>query len=299
VRLEARFQNARQEVVTDAEGYFFVEFEPTGTLASEQVWHPIELRLLEQVVPEQDVVEATGQVLVPPVQSDFGIISDIDDTIIETEVTDFLKMLRVIFFNNAKTRLPFKGVAGFYRALCRGLGNHPAHNPIFYVSGSPWNLYDLLIDFMQTQKIPLGPLFLRDFGLSMDKFIKRSTKLHKLEQIEHILTLYPDLPFILIGDSGEKDPEIYQQVVQDFPGRILTIYIREISLEGRQAEIDLLIEELGKQDVEMVLVPDTEVAALHAVERGFISRDSLADIQTEKSKDETGPSDLEQLLEQV
>jgi phosphatidate phosphatase APP1 len=208
-------------------------------------------------------------------------------------------MLRVIFFNNAKTRLPFKGVAGFYRALCRGMSNHPSHNPIFYVSGSPWNLYDLLIDFMQTQQIPLGPLFLRDFGLSMDKFIKRSTKRHKLEQIEHILTLYPDLPFILIGDSGEKDPEIYQQVVQDFPGRILAIYIREISLEGRQAEIDLLIEELGKQDVEMVLVPDTEVAALHAVDRGFISRESLADIQIEKTKDETGPSDLEQLLEQV
>ncbi len=298
VRLQARFQEVSQELVTDEEGFFSLELDPTQPLSPDQLWHKVELKLLDKVVPDQGVVETTGQVLVPPAQCEFGVISDIDDTIIKTQATSLVGMARITFFNNAKTRLPFKGVAGFYRALSRGTGQGNAYNPIFYVSGSPWNLYDLLLEFMKIQQIPIGPLFLRDFGMSVDRFLKISTKRHKLNQIEQILNIYPDLPFILIGDSGEKDPEIYRQVVKDFPGRIQAIYIRDVGLDGRDEAVKVIIDELGREEVEMLLVPDTEVAAAHAVEQGFISQNSLPDVHTEKIKDEQAPGELEQLLKQ-
>lgn len=299
VRVQVEFQNARQERVSDREGYFSVHLKPTVPLSTDRVWHEVTLRVMDDIIPDQEDIVTTGHVLVPPPTSDFGVISDIDDTIVKTHATNLLKMAWITFFNNANTRLPFKGVAGFYRALCRGVGNHPARNPIFYVSGSPWNLYDLLVDFMDVQDIPLGPLFLRDFGFETNKFIKVSTAVHKLTQIEHILNTHSNLPFILIGDSGQKDPEIYRQVVQDFPGRIKAIYIRDVTLANPDQEINLIIEELGAQDVPMLLVPDTLAAAEHAVEQDFISPEALRDIQTETLKDEKAPGELEQLLEQV
>lgn len=298
VRVQLEFQDARQELISDREGYFAAYLKPTAPLLSDQIWHEVTLTVIDDF-PDQECQVATGHVLVPAPNSDFGVISDIDDTIVETYATSLLKMAWITFFNNANTRLPFKGVAGFYRALGRGTGNHPAHNPIFYVSGSPWNLYDLLIDFMNVQDIPLGPLFLRDFGFEADKFIKVSTVAHKLAQIEHILNTHSNLPFILIGDSGQKDPEIYRQVVEDFPGRIKAIYIRDVSLTKRNEEIKLIIEDLGARDVPMLLVPETLAAAEHAIEHGFISPDSLSDVHSETVKDENAPSEVEQLLEQV
>ena len=71
------------------------------------------------------------------------MISDIDDTIVRTGATSLLMMLRVVLLSNAHTRLPFQGVAAFYGALARGASGQDS-NPLFYVSSSPWNLYDVL-----------------------------------------------------------------------------------------------------------------------------------------------------------
>lgn len=299
VRVQVEFQGAQQEIISDWEGYFSARLKLTAPLATDQTWHPVTLKVLDKVVPDQESVVTSGQVLVPPATSDFGIVSDIDDTIVKTHATNLFKMVWITFFNNARTRLPFRGVAGFYRALCRGTADNPNHNPIFYVSGSPWNLYDLLVDFIKVHGIPLGPLFLRDFGFEANKFIKVSTASHKLTQIEHILQTYPSLSFILIGDSGQHDPEIYRQAVREFPGRIKAIYIRNVTLAQRSEEIDLIIEEVGAQNVPMLLVPDTLAAAEHAAAHGFILRESLSEVQRELLTDEQAPSELEQLFRQI
>jgi phosphatidate phosphatase APP1 len=83
--------------------------------------------------------------------------------VLQSSVTNFLKMARMVLLGNAHTRLPFEGVAAFYRALQRGASGGE-FNPIFYVSNSPWNLYDLLEDFMDVHGVPAGPLFLRDWS---------------------------------------------------------------------------------------------------------------------------------------
>ena len=102
---------------------------------------------------------AGGRVLVPPASARFGVISDIDDTVLWTNVRNKLKMVLTIALLNERTRVPFQGVAAFYRALQQGAGGNE-NNPIFYVSGSAWNLYDLLVEFFQIHGIPLGPILL-------------------------------------------------------------------------------------------------------------------------------------------
>ena len=106
------------------------------------------------------------------------------------------------------------------------------------------------------------------------------------------------LPFILIGDSGQADPEIYAEVVKTYPGRIQAIYIRDVSTAARDATVQKLIAEANKHQVEMLLVPDTLAAAHHAVQRGFIQAAALSSIGQEQRKDIAAPNDLELLVEE-
>jgi Uncharacterized conserved protein len=128
---------------------------------------------------------------------------------------------------NARTRLPFPGVAAFYQALEQG-GDGARLNPIFYVSSSPWNIYDIIADFMDIQRIPTGPIHLRDWDIGLSALSSRRLKTHKEPIIREIHDMYPSLPFILIGDTSQHDPEIYGQIVSEFPNRIRAIYIRDV-----------------------------------------------------------------------
>jgi phosphatidate phosphatase APP1 len=284
IRVSARFRDLIMEAKTDEEGYFTFDLPVNKKLPTSLIWHEIVLSLPDMIVPGQERVATTGRVLVPPPQSQFGVISDIDDTIVESYATAPLKLARVTFLNNARTRLPFKGVAAFYRALYYGSGG-TAQNPIFYVSSSPWNLYDLLVDFMAFNNIPAGPIFLRDLGLDRTQFIQTGHHDHKLHWIERLLNTYPKLAFILIGDSGQRDPEIYAEVIRKHPGRVRAVYIRDVSVDTRRAAIEALITAAKTQQVDMLLVPDTAVAAEHAAEQGLIAHTALPDIRAEKIKD--------------
>ena len=269
VRVRVRLHNAVQEVVTDPEGYFVAHLQPTE-LERNRTWHTAELSLVDEVVKGQGLVHTTGQVFVPPLESAFGVISDIDDTILKTYVTDWLKMVRLTLLHNAQTRLPFEGVAAFYRALQRG-PDGVSNNPLFYVSSSPWNLYDLLTHFMAVHDIPTGPLLLRDFGLNEHARWTSSHQEHKKAYIERLLLTYPELTFILIGDSGQQDPEIYRQIVLDFPGRIRAVYIRNVTSQVRDATVRALAADVRAQGIDMLLVEDTDAAAAHALASGFIT----------------------------
>ncbi|HFC12424.1 MAG TPA: DUF2183 domain-containing protein, partial [Anaerolineae bacterium] len=216
---EVTVRFGEQEIVVEAdeEGYFTAQLATEKPLAAG--WHSAEVSLADS-----EPVDAPFLVVSDVADSaEFGIISDIDDTILKTNATNLLRAAQLTILGNAHTRLAFAGVAAFYRAL-----SHDGRNPIFYVSSSPWNLYDLLDDFIIAQEIPTGPLCLRDLGIDRNKFITTAHGQHKLAQIEAILTTYPDLPFILIGDSGQKDPEIYSEIVSRFPNRVLAIYIRDV-----------------------------------------------------------------------
>jgi phosphatidate phosphatase APP1 len=213
-RIRALFQGVENEVIGDQEGYFNLEIHPVRPLDS-RLWQEVELELLDPPSRDGQTVRATAQVLVPSATARLGIISDVDDTIISTNVTNKLKMLLTVTLLNEHTRKPFKGVAAFYRALQKG-AKGSEDNPIFYVSSSAWNLYTLLVEFLKVQEIPIGPLLLRDFG---DHLLLSSKDQHghKMTNIKRLLETFPHLPFVLIGDSGEQDPEIYRAVVKEYP----------------------------------------------------------------------------------
>lgn len=279
-RLLARFQDQAAEVVADREGYFSLSLAPARPLEPCS-WHEIELELLEPRT-RRGTVQAIGRVLVPPPSARFGVISDIDDTILWTNVKNRLRMVLTVALSNAHTRKPFKGVAAFYRALHRGVSG-TEENPIFYVSKSPWNLYTPLLEFMEVQGIPPGPLLLRDYGHHM--LFSREDD-HKAQNIEHILRAYPHLPFVLIGDSGEQDPEIYARVLHAHPQRIRVIYIRNVDPNPTRIEaIDRLIEEVRPTGCQLVLIPDSEFAATHAAAEGLLSAAELPAIRSSKRAD--------------
>jgi phosphatidate phosphatase APP1 len=286
-RLLARFGSVEQTIVADGEGFFEARLAPIAPLPSDRLWHTIELTLLEPQLTGHGEIRATGQVLVPPPTAQFGVISDIDDTVIRTDSTSMLRMLRATFLENARTRLPFPGVAALYRALQAGAGGATV-NPLFYVSSSPWNIYDMLEEFLAIQRIPAGPLLLRDWDFSpRSPQSPLRHRQHKIETIRQILDAYPALPFLLIGDSGQEDPEIYREVVRLYPNRILAIYIRNIRRRARRiAAIQALAEEVAAAGSTLVLADDTLAAARHAADQGWIAPRKLDQAVRDTAADE-------------
>ncbi|MEM6428831.1 MAG: phosphatase domain-containing protein [Deinococcota bacterium] len=228
-------------------------------------------------------VQSEGYAILPRSEATFGIISDVDDTVLQTGATSTLSMIKKVLFGNARTRLPFVGAAAFYQALCGQT------NPIFYVSSSPWNLYDMLTDFFDINDIPAGPLMLRDWGIKPSELLPFGHKTHKLDSITGIMEAYPDLPFVLIGDSGQEDPEIYTTLVSKYPSRIKAIYIRDVSSDTRDTEIAKLQEEVAKAGCPLRLVKDTLAAATHAAELGLINQAEVETVRERQSEDMNRP----------
>ena len=276
-------------VVTDEEGYFTLNLAP-GPLPEpvDYLWYPVDVRLRQAPAPFAlpAALHAPALVLIPPPDAEYGIISDLDDTVIQTAATSRLRMARTVLLRNAHSRLPFRGVAEFYRQLQLGR-NGKRNNPFFYVSSSPWNLYDLLDDFLALNEIPPGPLLLRDLAAKRrEKGSASAHHGHKLKEISNILLTYPKLSFVLIGDSGQEDANIYREVVRQHPGRVLAIYIRDIHRPDRALLVEQVSEELRGDQVEMLLVQDTVQAAAHAAAHGLILPEAIPAVETDKRKDE-------------
>jgi phosphatidate phosphatase APP1 len=279
-RVCIRIGGTAREAVSGDEGYFRSWVAPAEPLSHERLWHPVELELVGEQEP---LSTTTTHVLIPAPTARYGIISDLDDTVIRTDATNMLRMLRGVLFTNARTRLPFEGVAGFYQALHQGTG--AAANPVFYVSSSPWNLYDVIAEFLEHRRIPMGPLLLRDWGIRPSS-LPIGHRSHKLDAIRQILDTYPTLPFLLLGDSGQQDPEIYTEIVAQYPQRILGIYIRDVTGHAeRRTAIEELAQQVHEAGSTLVLVEDTVAAARHAASMGWIRPESVEGVRIERSRD--------------
>ena len=200
--------------------------------------------------------------------------------------------MRALFLTDAHVRPPFEGVSAFYLALHQGLTGR-SKNPIFYVSSNPWDLYEHLDRFLRLHDIPAGPLLLRDWGLSETGLAPLWGHAHKLDKMREVLATYPTLPFLLIGDSGQEDPEHYCTITREFPGRIRCIYIRRItSHRKRLFELWRLAAEARKAGTELVLVDDTVTAARHAAGRGWIRWRQVEGVREQAARDEAEASPL-------
>ncbi len=271
-------------ITTDEEGYFVLDCNPVKPIINEHLWHSIPVQLVSAPIPFDKSLQVFAEVMIPPPDAEYGIISDIDDTVIKTAATNILAMGKTVLLANARTRLPFAGVSEFYKALQLGR-NGKRNNPLFYVSSSPWNMYDLLKDFLDLNKIPEGPIMLRDIGFGGGTKLRGGHMGHKFKEIKQILEAYPNLQFVLVGDSGQEDPVIYREVVKQFPGRILAIYIRDVQLPDREKIALDVSKSLFEDKVEMIIVDNTVEAAEHAAKIGLIYTGAIPAIEEEKKED--------------
>ncbi|HEM47669.1 MAG TPA: DUF2183 domain-containing protein, partial [Alphaproteobacteria bacterium] len=217
-----------------------------------------------------DRTDDQALVYVPPPTARYVVVSDIDDTVMHTGVANRLKMLWRLFVQSAESRVAFPGVVELYRALHDGLDDEG--NPMLYVSRAPWSVYEVLAAFFRLKGIPEGPvLFLREWGLTLQRPLPRRAEDHKRDLIDGMLRRYRELPFVLIGDSGQHDPEIYVDIVRRHPDRVRAVYIREVgSNPRRRKEVLSLARELAEVGCPMILAEDSAAMAEHAREIGLI-----------------------------
>lgn len=280
VPLRLQYRGGAVELRSDHEGYWHAAFDSPGTM-SDQLWDNAIASLADGSLATPQPVLQVGP------RARFGVISDIDDTILHSSITDWKAAAQLTFLHNARTRKPLPGVA----ALCSALQG--SHNPIFYVSSSPWNLYDLLEDFMELNGIPLGPIHLRDLGTDPGKFIKSAGHGHKLERAIHLIERFPQLRWVLLGDSGQADAELYAEAARTHPGRIAAIYIRDVDPDTdspRDLGVDGHIQRIAGTGVPMLRVADSTAIARHAASLGLLDAASIAAVDAEVARDRARPS---------
>jgi phosphatidate phosphatase APP1 len=273
--VRARYADVEESVETDRDGYFRLHMTLPEPPPADRLWHRVSLSV---TLPSGGEAQASADVFVPPESARFVVISDIDDTVMHTGVASRAKTFWRLFAQPAESRAAFPGVAALYRAL------HGAEqNPMLYVSRSPWSIYPMLETFFRLHRIPVGPvLFLREWGISFRRLAPRRAPEHKLELIRKMLALYRDWPFVLIGDSGQHDPETYAQIVREHEGRVVAVYIRNVSRDPtRHAAIDGLAQQVLEAGSTLLLAADSIAIAEHAAERGLIQRDAVAEVTKE------------------
>ena len=286
VPVTVRCAGEEQTGNTDSEGYYHLELPRTSE--SEEAW----LTATARCNLGANEISAEHEILAPSSGAEFGVISDLDDTVIETNVTSILTAAKLTFIGHAKTRKPLEGVAALYASLNSGKAGRPL-NPIFYVSSSPWNLYDLLCHFMELNEIPKGPMFLRDYELHPKKLKEAGSHRQKLDRTLKIMADFPELPFVLVGDSGQHDAGLYAEAATLHPDRIRAIYIRDVdpaTATKRDDHVREHIKTAARHGVPMLLAPDSEAMAHHAAEVGLISARKEAEVQEEVAKDHDRPN---------
>ena len=257
------------QIETDADGYFRIDL-PIQTPLSPG-WHPVQAQLVSQTLtPETILAEGEGQVLIPhPTQ--LICISDIDDTFLISHSATIAKRLLVLLIENAHSRMPFEGVVAHYQLLAEAHSGPTATNPFFYVSSSEWNLYDYILEFSRKNELPDGVYLLSPLK-RLSEVLKTGRGRHhtKFDRIKQIIDTYPNQQFILLGDDSQQDPIIYESVVQQFPGHIRAVYIRQVHAEHK-ARTETLLAKIEARGVPCCYFVHSANARQHSVDLGLVA----------------------------
>lgn len=180
-------------------------------------WHEV------KITPIQGE-SVTAPVMIVSPDAHTGLVSDIDDTIIVTWLPRATLAIWNSFVKHTNTRQVVLGMSDLYRDL---LQNDP-HAPVFYLSTGAWNTYSTLLDFIRKYRFPIGPLLMTDWGPTPTGLF-RSGQEHKKVQLRNLLIMFPNIDWYLVGDDGQHDPLIYDEIAREHPSRIKTIMLRELN----------------------------------------------------------------------
>ncbi len=246
VPLQVEVAGRTYDTRTDRSGYVDLLVEQHGLTPG---WHTVTLR-------PQGGSSAEGRVQILPPDVEFGLVSDIDDTVITTSLPRPLIAAWNTFVLHEQARHIVPGMAPLYRDL---LADHPGA-PIFYLSTGAWNTAPTLTRFLARHGYPAGPLLLTDWGPTNSGWF-RSGQEHKRENLHRLAREFPRIRWVLIGDDGQHDPRLYGDFARDRPDVVRAIGIRELSAAEQVLSHGLPVsnEELmprAHREVPLVRAPD-------------------------------------------
>jgi phosphatidate phosphatase APP1 len=222
VPLRVRLDTGEWRAQSDAEGYFRLESAlPPDSAAG---WHVVE------VATESGDARTTGALLVVPAGNRLGIISDLDDTILVSDVADKSELVHTTLFVNYAQRQAVAGTAEFYTRLAQR-NPRPEAAPIFYLSASPRQLQAGIQAFLDKNAFPRGVLITKKITDDKTSDPLTDQVQYKIGRIEQLLAALPQVRFVLVGDDGEHDPEIYDEIRRRHSARIEAVWIRKVNAD--------------------------------------------------------------------
>ena len=281
VDVELRIAGNTPHEITDSRG--FANFSlPVPKLPAG--WH--DAHAVTTPIEDGESASGSGRVLKPAAKAPFAVISDIDDTILVSGLTEGLTALKQTLLRDANTRSAVRGMASLYRGLTRGVpGPSGARKPspaFFYVSTGSWSFYEMLQQFIQLRAFPQGPMFLTEWGPT-ERYVRRSGAEHKRMAIRRLFHAYPDTDFVLIGDSGQRDALTYEEMAREFPGHVKLILIRQVgsAKDDRNVELSKHATALRGEGIPLYLVPDAAHAADLAHALGLCDEETVIGVRIE------------------
>ena len=265
VRLSLLWQNKTLHATTEVDGFFKFEWQSDHKI--EAGWHEIRVSLLGNQGFEAN--DGEGKLFVPHA-TQYGFISDIDDTVLVSHSAHTGKKLRVMFTKNPRSRKTFADVVKFYKLLALTHTEAAVPNPFFYVSSSEWNLYDDLNAFFKHNGLPKGAFLLNNIKRWYQLLQTGKTKHEgKLNRVTRILKAFPKQRFVLLGDNSQRDPQIYSAIANNYPEQIVAVYIRNISLEKEDITTNIL-ESIQNKSIPTFQFQHTDQAIQHAKAIGLL-----------------------------
>lgn len=230
--VKVRFELEGKSLVltSNAEGMLLASTSAFGRLSPGL--HELRASLVEgqEVDGEEYRAEPSQVQLVIHAQADTSpsLVTDIDDTIVQTQVTDKLQALQNFLLDNSYSSQPVAGTSELYQALEQNFDGK-ADGDVFYLSGSPLNFSDRVYGYLDTHHYPLGSVTLKKWGFENGDYSPLQQEGYKEDALRLLLKTYPHKPFYFFGDSGERDPEVYRQIAGEFPGRVKGIFINNVT----------------------------------------------------------------------
>jgi len=267
--------------VTDSHGYANFSLAVPKLRSG---WH--EAVAVTTPIEDGESAAGTGRIVKPSPKAPFLVISDIDDTILLTGLTEGIAMVARTVLRDAEERSAIPGMSSLYRGLVRGIpnrsGNRHPEPTFFYVSTGSWAFYPLLQQFIGLRAFPQGPMFLTDWGPT-ERYLRRSGAEHKRTAIRRLFEAYPAMRFVLIGDSGQRDPLTYAEMAREFPGQVALILIRQVGSDDdpRNTEVRDQAATAREEGIPLHLVADAAQAAELAHRFNLCDQETLLEVRTE------------------
>ncbi len=223
----------------DDDGYWTLAMSPAPVFAPG--WHAIE--------SDPSRSSDAGLLVVDP-RNRRGLISDLDDTIVVSEVLEKRTLLKNSLVVAPESREAVPGMAELYRRLLAEPANPaPESAAMFYVSASPRQLTDNLRAFLRAKGFPRGVLRLKELSAASEDSLTGDQRAYKRRVLREILRAYPEVRFALFGDDGVQDPEIYAELQREFPAQIEGVWIRRVHPDAERPRF------AGQADLRELLGP--------------------------------------------